>query len=139
VFVPSVPQGQYCRLTLNITNASDFPATIDTIGAYLYDGQQRQFALDSEATTTANSDREVGPYEELNPGMAVTYDVVYDLPADALVMFSVSRQYCPCGTEGTNTSESIRWMPQVTPCTAIVQPPSSTGWPGAASTGWGIS
>ncbi|SDT01680.1 DUF4352 domain-containing protein [Microlunatus soli] len=75
-------QGQFCIVTVDITNAGDSPVMITDSDFSLYDGQDREFATDSEAMIWNAESSDIW-LEEINPGNKVSGDLIFDIPEDA--------------------------------------------------------
>lgn len=81
-FLSERAQGQFCLLTVRVSNIGSEPQFLFTDNQYLLDAEGRKFAPDSEATLYHNQDNDVW-ISEINPGNAVEGVIVFDLPAGA--------------------------------------------------------
>lgn len=75
-------QGQFCFVTLTISNVGKEPSLFFEDNVTLYDDQDREFAADTEASIYHEPDATIF-LEEINPGNTLKGDVVFDIPDDA--------------------------------------------------------
>lgn len=74
-------QGQYCVVTMNVTNVGDEPQTFFGSNQKLFDTQGREFASDTTADLY-DSDSQTW-LKDINPGNSLTGKVYFDVPKDA--------------------------------------------------------
>jgi hypothetical protein len=72
-------QGQFCLVTMKVTNIGDEARTLDSSSQYAYDATGRRFDANSGASLAANENDETF-INDINPGNAVTGVVVFDIP-----------------------------------------------------------
>lgn len=64
--------GEYISVTVKVTNVGKSAARFDPDAPYVFDAQERMYSADSKVNGRMD--------EELNPGMSITRNVVYDVP-----------------------------------------------------------
>ena len=72
-------QGQFCVVSLTVTNIGDKPQSFFGDNASLFNGQGQEFSADSEAAIYLQDSSSL--YEEINPGNTLSSKVVFDVPA----------------------------------------------------------
>ena len=80
-FTKSTAQGRYCLVDMSVKNTGDEAQTIFSDNMKLIDDQGREFETDSGAMMF--SDNQDLWLNELNPGIQVDGQLIFDLPADA--------------------------------------------------------
>ncbi|MEU7139480.1 DUF4352 domain-containing protein [Nocardia sp. NPDC046473] len=75
-------QGAYTIVSITVQNISDKPQGFSPSAQYLFDAQNRKFENDTMAAIDLQSDTSM--YASVNPGNAVTAQVVFDLPPGAV-------------------------------------------------------
>jgi Domain of unknown function (DUF4352)/Protein of unknown function (DUF2510) len=71
-------QGEFCQLSLKITNIGDEPQTMFADNQEAFDVKGRKFSPDSEASIYDDNSQVL--WEEINPGNTVKGKVFYDVP-----------------------------------------------------------
>jgi hypothetical protein len=71
-------QGEFCQVSLTISNIGDEPQTMFADNQDAYDAKGRKFSPDSEASIYDDSSQVL--WEEINPGNTVEGKVFYDVP-----------------------------------------------------------
>ena len=74
-------QGQFCRVSMTITNIGDEPQTMFADNQVTFDSKKRQFSADSEASIYDGKSEVL--FEEINPGNTVKGRVYFDVPKNA--------------------------------------------------------
>jgi hypothetical protein len=74
-------QGQFCRVSMTITNIGDEPQTMFADNQVTFDSKQREFSADSEASIYDGKSEVL--FEEINPGNTVKGRVYFDVPKNA--------------------------------------------------------
>jgi hypothetical protein len=74
-------QGQFCRVSMTITNIGDEPQTMFADNQVAFDSKKRQFSADSEASIYDGKSEVL--FEEINPGNTVKGRVYFDVPKNA--------------------------------------------------------
>ena len=74
-------QGQFCAVQLNIENIGDEPQSMFADNQQAFDGKNRKFSADSEASIYDESSQVL--WEEINPGNSVKGKVYFDVPKGA--------------------------------------------------------
>jgi hypothetical protein len=72
-------QGQFCIVSVAVTNIGDSPASFFGENATLLNGQGQEFSADTEAAIYLDESGSI--YEEINPGNTLNSQVVFDVPA----------------------------------------------------------
>jgi hypothetical protein len=75
-------QGQYCLVTVKVSNIGDKPQTLDSSSQYGYDPAGRKLSPDDAAGLYANPAGGGAFLNEINPGNAATAVLVFDIPKD---------------------------------------------------------
>jgi hypothetical protein len=75
----STAQGQFCVVSLTITNIGNSAQTFDGDNATLLNAAGQKFSADSEAAFYLEDSSSF--YEEINPGNTLSSKVVFDVPA----------------------------------------------------------
>jgi Domain of unknown function (DUF4352) len=73
-------QGQFCLVSLKVTNIGDKPQTLDASSQYGYDGQNRKLNADGAAGILANPAGGGAFLNDINPGNSANAVVVFDIP-----------------------------------------------------------
>ena len=73
-------QGQFCLVSLKVTNIGDKPQTLDASSQYGYDARGRKLNADSGAGILANPAGGGAFLNDINPGNSANAVVVFDLP-----------------------------------------------------------
>lgn len=76
-------QGQFCLVTLAVSNTSSRSQTFDATDQKAVDAEGTEYEANRLATVYANPDR--GALEAINPGNAVLITVVFDMPRSVRV------------------------------------------------------
>jgi hypothetical protein len=76
-------QGQFCAVTLKVTNIGDEPQSMFASNQYAYDAKGRKLSADSEASIYDDSSQVL--WEEINPGNSVKGKVYFDIPKGAKI------------------------------------------------------
>jgi hypothetical protein len=76
------PQGQFCKLSLDIENVGDEPQTMFADNQKLLDAEDREFSPDTSAMIYMGDDANTW-LEEINPGNTLEGFLLFDIPADA--------------------------------------------------------
>lgn len=71
-------QGQYCFLSVRVTNIGDEAQFLFADNQYLFDSEGRRFSADSEAAVY--SDQAETIFEEINPGNSIEGAIIFDIP-----------------------------------------------------------
>ena len=74
-------QGQFCRVSMTITNIGDEPQTMFADNQVAFDSKKREFSADSEASIYDGKSEVL--FEEINPGNTVKGRVYFDVPKNA--------------------------------------------------------
>jgi len=74
-------QGQYCFVSLKVTNIGKEPQTMFADNQKLFDAQDREFSADGEAQIYSEDSKTL--FEEINPGNSIEGFIIYDIPKDA--------------------------------------------------------
>lgn len=74
-------QGQFCLLSIAVTNTGDEAQTFDSSNVFLFDASNAKFSADSGASLYANPEGSTF-LTQINPGNSVNGVVVFDLPKD---------------------------------------------------------
>lgn len=72
-------QGQFCIVSLTVTNIGDEPQSFFGENATLFNAEGQQFSADTEASIYLENSASI--YEEINPGNTLSSMVVFDVPA----------------------------------------------------------
>jgi Domain of unknown function (DUF4352) len=75
-------QGQFCLVTLTVTNIGDGARTLDASSQYGYDARGRKLNADTAAGIYANPAGGGAFLNDINPGNSATAIVVFDIPKD---------------------------------------------------------
>lgn len=75
-------QGQFCLVTVKVTNIGDEAQTLFDSNQVVFTADGKKFESDTAAALYANKDSSVF-IEEINPGNSVTGVLVYDMPKNA--------------------------------------------------------
>lgn len=81
-YLGQTAQGQFCILTVDLSNSGDGPLTISDSDFSLYDSRGRKFAADTEAMITNDESSDIW-LEEINPGNTVSGALIFDIPRGA--------------------------------------------------------
>ena len=82
-FLEETAQGQYCVVTVDVSNIGDEAQTFFADNQILLDAEGREFSADSGAAFAANPDAD-SIFSEVNPGNALSgVEVPFDVPVDA--------------------------------------------------------
>ncbi len=73
-------QGQWCLLSLNVSNVQNEAQEFGSSDQYLYDDSGKQFSADTSGTSAANPSSSSCNYQQLNPGVAISCVVAFDAP-----------------------------------------------------------
>lgn len=73
-------EGQFCLVTLKVTNIGDMAQTLDASSMYAFDAEGRKLSTDSGAGIFANPAGGGAFLNEINPGNSATAVIVFDLP-----------------------------------------------------------
>lgn len=76
-------QGQYCAVTMNVSNIGKEPQTFFGSNQKAFDTEGREFSNDTTADLY-DSDSQTW-LKEINPGNALTGKVYFDIPKDAVI------------------------------------------------------
>lgn len=76
-------QGQFCAVTMKVTNIGDEPQSMFADNQYAYDAKGRKLSADSTASIYDDSSQVL--WEEINPGNAVKGKVYFDIPKGAKI------------------------------------------------------
>lgn len=74
-------QGQFCFVSIKVTNIGNEPQSLFGDNQKLFDTQGREFSADSVASIYVEESKAI--YEEINPGNSLEGIIVYDIPKDA--------------------------------------------------------
>lgn len=74
-------QGQFCLITVKVTNTGDEARTFDASSQHASDAAGRTFDADSAASLYANDNGETF-LNDINPGNTIVAVVVFDVPKD---------------------------------------------------------
>lgn len=77
-FLSTEPQGEYCKVTMKITNIGDEAQSMFADNQLAFDGENRKFSADTEASIY--DDKSQVLFEEINPGNTVDGSVYFDVP-----------------------------------------------------------
>lgn len=83
-FINEQAQGQFCMLSVTVSNIGDEAQALFGDNQYLLDDQDREFSADTVATFTSNPEGQA-VFEEINPGNQLSGTIVFDVPADATI------------------------------------------------------
>jgi hypothetical protein len=73
-------QGQFCLVSLKVSNIGDKPQTLDASSQFGYDVQGRKLSADGGAGIYANPAGGGAFLNDINPGNSATAVVVFDIP-----------------------------------------------------------
>ena len=76
-------QGQFCAVTMSVTNIGDEPQSMFADNQYAFDAKGRKLSADSEASIYDDSSQVL--WEEINPGNSVKGKVYFDIPRGAKI------------------------------------------------------
>ena len=76
-------QGQFCAVSMKITNIGDEPQSMFADNQYAYDAKDRKLSADSSASIYDDSSQVL--WEEINPGNSVKGKVYFDIPKGAKI------------------------------------------------------
>ncbi len=82
-------QGQWCLLSLNVSNVQNEAQQFSASDQYLYDDSGKQFSADTSGTSAANPSSSSCNYEQLNPGVSISCMVAFDVPQNAVVTYAM--------------------------------------------------
>ncbi|MFJ4657948.1 DUF4352 domain-containing protein [Nocardia sp. NPDC088792] len=80
-YLEKTAQGAYTIVSLTVRNIVNVPYAFSPGNQYVYDAQNRKFTNDPAAAINLQADTSL--YANINPGNAITAQVVFDLPADS--------------------------------------------------------
>ena len=80
-YMSTKAQGQFCAVQLKIENIGDEPQSMFSDNQLAFDGKDRKFSADSEASIYDESSQVL--WEEINPGNSVKGKVYFDIPKGA--------------------------------------------------------
>lgn len=72
-------QGQFCIVSVAVTNIGDKPQSFFGDNASLFNAQGQEFSADTEASIYLEDSSSI--YEDVNPGNTLNSKVVFDVPA----------------------------------------------------------
>jgi hypothetical protein len=72
-------QGQYCIVSVDVTNIGDSAQSFFGDNATLFNADKQEFSADTEASIYLEDSSSI--YEEINPGNTLSSKVVFDVPA----------------------------------------------------------
>ena len=78
-------QGQFCKVSMTVTNIGDEPQTFFGSNQKAFDSQDREFTNDT-AADLYDSDSQTW-LKDINPGNALTGNVYFDIPKDATLEY----------------------------------------------------
>lgn len=78
-YLNTTAQGQFCLVSMRITNIGDEPQTMFSDNQKLFDAAGREYAADTEAAFYLDEASQT-LWEEINPGNTVKGVVVFDVP-----------------------------------------------------------
>lgn len=82
-YLNKTAQGQFCRLNLTVKNIADVAQSLDGSSQCLFNATGQKYAADTTATFyTEPSNASTTWYNSVNPGNAVTGDIIFDIPKD---------------------------------------------------------
>jgi len=81
-------QGQWCLLSLNVSNVQNEAQQFSASDQYLYDDSGKQFSSDTTGTTAANPSSSSCIYQQINPGVSISCVVAFDVPKNAVVTYA---------------------------------------------------
>lgn len=82
-YLNKTAQGQFCRLNLTVKNIGNEAQSLDSSSQYLFNAAGQKYAADGTATLYAEpSGASSTWYNDVNPGNAVTGDIIFDIPKD---------------------------------------------------------
>lgn len=76
------PQGQYCLVTVKVTNIGTEPRTLAAANQHAYNASGARYDADSTASIYLD-DAGRALYEDINPGNTVNGTIVFDIPKGA--------------------------------------------------------
>lgn len=76
-------QGQFCAVTMTVTNIGDEPQSMFADNQYAFDAKGRKLSADSDASIYDDSSQVL--WEEINPGNSVKGKVYFDIPKGAKI------------------------------------------------------
>jgi Domain of unknown function (DUF4352) len=82
-------QGQWCLLSLDISNVGSEAQEFDSSSQYVYDASGKQYSADSNGTMAANHSGNLCiSYQQINPGVSSSCVVAFDIPKGAVVTYA---------------------------------------------------
>jgi hypothetical protein len=81
-FLNTEAKGEFCKVSLTVTNTGDEANYMFADNQYLIDSEGREFTSDSTANLYSQDDGDVW-MTELNPGLSVKGDMYFDVPVGA--------------------------------------------------------
>lgn len=80
-FLGEQAQGQFCLVTVDVTNIGDEPQTFSDSDQKAFTAEGVEYSTNSAASIYANENDSVF-FNEINPGNKITGVLVFDVPAD---------------------------------------------------------
>ena len=119
-YLSTKAQGQFCAVQLKIENIGDEPQSMFADNQYAFDGKNRKFSADSEASIY--DDRRQVLWEEINPGNSVKGKVYFDVPKGVKAHHLAASRL-----------DVLRWREGRSLISRESQPPGASGPPGSSA------